>query len=60
MIMMLDEMKMMNTYYDDNDDEDNDDISYSVSIGNNERLVYVNNLIDYINRPDQFKEMCWY
>ena len=33
-------------------DEDNDDISYSVSTGNT-GLVYVNNLIDYINRPDQ-------
>ena len=43
----------------DNDDEDNDDITYSVSTGNT-GLVFVNNLIDYINRPDQFKEMCWY
>ena len=43
----------------DNDDEDNDDISYSVSTGNT-GLVFVNNLIDYINRPDQLKGMCWY
>ena len=43
----------------DNDDKDNDDISDSVSTGNT-GFVFVNNLIDYINRPDQLKGMCWY